>query len=778
MRQPRFALGVIATLALGIAVSTFLFAFLNAVVLRPLPYRDPHELAMLWTNDVKRGIPEEGVGYPTVDDWRAQSRVFASFATCGRGGQAILGGQAEPERIEVAIVSSNLWDVLGVPPMLGRAFTHDEDMRSERVAVISHSLWTRRFGAARDALDRTIDLDGRPYRVIGVMRASFAFPNREVDAWIPLLDHSEYRQLRTRREADFLKVVARLRPGHTLAEADREMNEIGRRLTARYPSSDPDFAGYAVTVLPFARQYVGEALPRALWLLLAAVGFVLLAGCANAAGLMLARNHSRGREFAVRAALGAGVPALLREQLAESLLLASAAGMAGSLAGWWMVRAAIVLAAGEVPRLDEATFDWSVAAFAVLASMLTVLVCGPLAALAAARVAPADAMREGASRGASGSHRAQWWLAAAQAAFTVLLLAGAGLLLGHLLELRRVDPGFRAKDRLLLRVDPTGQAPVFWRSLLARLNAMPGVQAGAIQSFVRDLNPDNTAFVEGRGLVDNEKLAGDFVTPGFFEAAGARLLRGRFFTASEADGKSPAIIVNETMARRFWPGQDPIGKRLQWGNRRREDRPWWVVVGVIQDMRRLGFEQPAVCEAFRAGFAGSMELLVHSRLPVTDVRAAIRAESSSAPVYRIRGLEQFLASSTLSRRLQTLLLGCFAGLALLVAAVGFYATMRQAVVSRRREFGIRLALGAGPSSVFRAVLGSGIAIAAAGAAAGTAGALALQRVMGAMLPGSSAAGGWLILTSSAAFMLVIAGIACAVPAWRAAQVDPARVLRE
>ncbi len=784
-RQPQFALGVIAILSLGIAATVWVFAVLNAVVLRPLPYRDPQRLAMLWTDDVKRNIHEEGVGLPTVSDWREQSRLFEDLAVCGRGYTATLSDQSEPERVELGVVSANLWPVLGVPPSLGRTFTDAEDRQGARLIVISHGLWLRRFGGLRGAIGKRLEFDGRPYEVIGVMRESFAFPSRRVQGWIPLPPAAPYARLRDRRETDYFKVVGRLRPGHSIEEARREMNEIGRRIADKYPSTDPDFAGYGVSVYPFAQQYVGPTLPRALWLLFGAVGLVLMVACVNAAGLLLARNTARSREFAVRAALGAEVSVLVREQMAEVLALAGVAGIIGAGLGCGLLRGLVVLAAGRVPRLDEAVVDSVVLLLAVGATLLAALVCGPIAAWRAARADPNEALRGG-GRGIAASHQVQWWLAGAQAALAVLLLSGSGLLVRSLIKLTNVHPGFEASGAVLAPVDRSwlaaGKAdpPVFWRQLLERLNSLPGVKAGAIGDFLIDRNPDYALTVEGRATVYNEQVTGDAVTPGFFEASGARLVSGRLLVQEDFTGGGPprVAVINRTMARRFWPGEDAVGKRMQF-EARNPRHPWTTVVGVVDDMHRLGLERPAVCEAFGPGFGRQMDLIVRATPPrdslIAEVRAAIKQVDPSAPVHGFTPLPRLLNDSMLSRKLQTWLLSGFAALTLLLAAVGLYGTLQQAAIDRRREFGIRLALGAAPTNVLRLVLQRGLIVAGTGAAVGTLTAFWLGRAIEALLYEVEASDPWAL--AFAPLMMVIVAVAAGLgPAWKASRVQPARVL--
>jgi predicted permease len=474
----------------------------------------------------------------------------------------------------------------------------------------------------------------------------------------------------------------------------------------------------------------------------------------------------------------------VREQLAEALVLAGIAGIAGSALGWMLLRVTIAFAAGQVPRLDEASVDTRVLLIAAGAALLTALVCGPVVAWRVAQTNPGDALR-GAGRGIAASHRAQWWLAGSQAALAVVLLAGSGLLVRSLIHIQRVNPGFVAEGAVLLPVDRNwigkgkDETPVFWRQLLARLNGMPGVKAGAVGDFFIKLNPDYAVTVEGRETVYNEQVTGDFVTPGFFEAAGVRLLSGRSFAPEDFDGGSLRLaIVNQTMARRLWAGENAVGKRLQFGPADPKE-PWITVVGVVEDMRRLGLERSPICEMFGPGFGRAMDLVVRATPPrdslIAEVRAAIKQVDSAVPVHNVVRLQGLLGESALSRKLQTGLLASFAALTLLLAAVGLHGTLQQAMLDRRREFGIRMALGAEPSGVWRLVIGRGLVVAGAGSAVGALAAFWLSRMLEALLFEVKADDPW-ALAFAPIMMVLTALLAGLAPAWQASRVDPARVL--
>jgi len=778
-RSPSFTAIAILTLALGIGANTAMFSVVNAVILRPLPYQDPARLAMLWTNDPKRDIREEGTSYPTFLDWRSQSRAFADMAICSRGNPVTLTGGNEPERVMGEAVSANLFPLLGVTPLLGRTFSNDEEQQRERVVVVSYALWQRRFGASRDVIGKSVEVDGQAFQVIGVMPAGFYFPTKDVQLWQPAtfvsmtLLPAVRDRIWTSRFSDWWRVVGRLKPTATFDDAQAEMTAIGQRLALAYPTTDAGFAGFGVNVVPMLLQTTGRDLQRALWVLLGAVGFVLLIACTNVANLLLARGAARQREFALRAALGAGQVRLVRQLAVESALLvvgAAVVGLALALAGVRVLQAA---APPSIPRLDETQLDPRVLIFTASVSILGGLLFAIVPAWKTSRSDPADALKQGGRTGSDGLKlsRARRAFVVVECALAVALLAGAGLLLKSFVRVETVNPGFEAKQVLLVRINSARLS----RELLDRIASLPGVQAvGAIRSF-DPMNPDIAITAEGQPSL-RAPLTSERVTAGFFQAMRVPLRTGRHFT--EEDGRGMAII-NQTMAKTFWPREDPIGKRFKRGASDSTSR-WMTVIGVVGDMRRRGLERDAVSEFYEPEIEPSMELAIRTTTDplgqVASVRQVIRSFDGHAVIGRVATAENHLEELGAARRFQTWLIAVFAGLGLVLSAIGIYGVMHYAVAQRTHEMGIRIALGAGGSHVLWLVIGEGLRLALIGVAAGLLAALQLTGVMARLLFEVSA-------TDPAIFAIVpvmltiVAVLACYLPARRASKVDPIVALR-
>jgi predicted permease len=778
-RSPSFTAIAIVTLALGIGANTAMFSVVNAVILRPLPYQDPDRLAMLWTNDPKRDIREEGTSYPTFLDWRSQSRAFADMAICSRGNPVTLTGGNEPERVMGEAVSANLFPLLGVTPILGRTFSDDEEQQREHVVVLSYGLWQRRFGASREAIGKMLEVDGQTFQVIGVMPAGFYFPTKDVQLWQPAtfvsmtLLPAVRDRIWTSRFSDWWRVVGRLRPTATFDDAQAEMTAIGQRLALAYPTTDVGFAGFGVNVVPMLLQTTGRDLQRALWVLLGAVGFVLLIACTNVANLLLARGAARQREFALRAALGAGQVRLVRQLAVESALLvvgAAVVGLALALAGVRVLQAA---APPGIPRLDETQLDPRVLIFTASVSIVGGLLFAIVPAWKTSRSDPADALKQGGRTGSEGLRlsRARRTFVVVECALAVALLAGAGLLLKSFVRVETVNPGFEAKQVLLVRINSARLS----RELLDRIASLPGVQAvGAIRSF-DPMNPDIAITAEGQPSL-RAPLTSERVTAGFFQAMRVPLRTGRHFT--EEDGRGMAII-NQTMAKTFWPREDPIGKRFKRGASDSTSR-WMTVIGVVGDMRRRGLERDAVSEFYEPEIEPSMELAIRTTTDalghVASVRQVIRSFDGHAVIGRVTTVENHLGELGAARRFQTWLIAVFAGLGLVLSAIGIYGVMHYAVAQRTHEMGIRIALGAGGSHVLWLVIGEGLRLALIGVAAGLLAALQLTGVMARLLFEVSA-------TDPAIFAIVpvmltmVAVLACYLPARRASKVDPIVALR-
>jgi predicted permease len=777
-RSPSFTAIAILTLALGIGANTAMFSVVNAVILRPLPYQDPDRLAMLWTNDPKRDIREEGTSYPTFLDWRSQSRAFADMAICSRGNPVTLTGGNEPERVMGEAVSANLFPLLGVTPILGRTFSDDEEQQRERVVVVSYALWQRRFGASRDALGKMLEVDGQTFQVIGVMPARFYFPTKDVQLWQPAtfvgmtLLPTVRDRIWTGRFNDWWRVVGRLRPA-TFEDAQAEMTAIGQRLALAYPTRDPGFAGFGVNVVPLLLQTTGRDLQRALWILLGAVGFVLLIACTNVANLLLARGAARQREFALRAALGADQLRLVRQLAVEGALLvlgAAVVGLALALAGVRTIQAA---APPGIPRLDEMQLDARVLIFTCSVSILGGLLFAIVPAWKTSRSDPADALKQGGRTGSEGLRRsrARRTFVVVECALAVVLLAGAGLLLKSFMRVETVNPGLEGKHVLLVRVTSARLS----REMIDRITSLPGVQGvGAIRSF-EPMNPDIAITAEGQPSL-RAPLTSERVTAGFFQAMSVPLRKGRHFT--ESDGRDVAMI-NETMAKTFWPREDPIGKRFKRGASESTSR-WMTVIGVVGDMRRRGLERDAVSEFYEPEIEPNMELAIRTTTDplghVASVRQVIRSFDGHAVIGRVTTVENHLEELGAARRFQTWLIAVFAGLGLVLSAIGIYGVMHYTVAQRTHEMGIRIALGAGGSHVLWLVIGEGLRLALIGVAAGLLAALQLTGVMAHLLFEVTS-------TDPAIFAIVpvvlamVAVLACYLPARRASKIDPIVALR-
>jgi predicted permease len=781
-RSPSFTGIAILTLALGIGANTAMFSVVNAVLLRPLPYQDPDRLAMLWTDDPKRNIREEGTSYPTFLDWRSESRTFADMAICSRGNPVTLTGGDDPERVMGEAVSANLFPLLRVTPILGRSFSHDEEQRRERLVVVSHGLWLRRFGASRDAIEKTLEIDGQRFQVIGVMPAGFYFPTKDVQLWLPAtfvgmgltLTPAVRDWIWTGRFGDWWRVVGRLRSTATFDDAQAEMTAIGHRLALAYPTTDPGFAGFGVNVVPLLLQATGRDLQRALWILLAAVGFVLLIACTNVANLLLARGAVRQREFALRAALGAGQVRLVRQLAVESASLVVGAGIAGLALALVGLRTLQAAAPPGIPRLDEIQLDVRVLIFTGSVSILGGLLFAIVPAWKTSRSDPADALKQGGRTGSEGLKlsRARRTFVVVECALAVVLLAGAGLLLKSFLHVEAVNPGFEGKQVLLMRIT-SARLP---REMIDRIASLPGVRAvGAIGSL-EPRNPDIAITAEGQPS-QRAPLTSERVTAGFFQAMSVPLRKGRHLT--EEDGRANVAIINETMAETFWPREDPIGKRFKRGASESTSR-WMTVIGVVGDMRRRGLERDSVSEFYEPGIEPSMEVAIRTTTDpvghVASVRQVIRSFDGHAVVGRVTTVENYLEELGAARRFQTWLIAVFAGLGLVLSAIGIYGVMHHAVAQRTHEIGIRIALGARGSNVLWLVIGEGLRLMLIGVAVGLVAALQLTGVMDHLLFEVSATDPAIFATMPLV-LAIVALLACYLPARRASKVDPIVALR-
>jgi putative ABC transport system permease protein len=785
-----FTAVAVLALALGIGANTAIFSVVNSVLLRPLPFRDPQRLVVVWENHQQRGGPEREWAAPAdFRDFRDQTQSFEHVAAL-LGTQATLTGFEEPEDVQGAAVSYDTFKMLGVEPALGRSFTADEDRAgAERVVVLSHGLWQKRFGSDPSIVGRGITLGGDSYTVIGVMPRGFSFPILN-DAQIFRTAGSALAAIPgCERGCVVLRVIAKLKPGVTLESARAEMTALTDRLAEQYPESNK---GVGATLIPLHEQLVGDVRP-AMLVLFGAVGLVLLIACANVANLLLARAAAREKEVAIRAALGASRARLIRQHMTESLVLAVIGGAAGLLLAFWMVDLLVSFAPKGTPRLHEIGIDPVVLGFTCGIALLTGLVFGLAPAVLSARTNFNSVLKEGGrdSSLTSRGTRVRSALVVSEVALALMLLIGAALLIKSFVNLQRVDPGFNPKD--VVRADVVlprtryperNQSEIFYKQLLDRVAVLPGVEsAGAVSSMpLGGGGTDRDFGIEGRPPAEPGKgLVAWFssVTPGYFRAMGIRLVRGREFTEADNAAATKTVLISEAMARRFFPDEEPVGKRLVFGG----GKDLREIVGVIADVKFFGLNtdaRPTMYFPHAQSPARGMSLVVRTQDDLSTLASAIRGQVSALDrdlaVSNIMTMQTLVSQSLAEPRFTLLLLGAFAVVAILLSAIGVYGVVSYSVTQRSHEIGVRMALGAQVSDVLKLVVRDGMTLVLGGVGLGLIAAFALSRVMENLLFGVSARD----VTTFAMTALLLAGVAlgaCFVPARRATKVDPMEALR-
>jgi len=797
-KQPGFTLIAVLTLALGIGANTAIFSVINAVLLKPLPYSQPEQLVMIYGEFPALKTNQMSLSPPEYVDFQQQTRSFAASGVFDSSGSANLtpheGGV--PERVERAMLSPEMFAVLRVAPLLGRVFApEDAQQGQDDVVVLSHGLWQRRFAGRADAVGQKLMISGRSHTIIGVMPPSFAFPPK-AEMWQPLWFPKEmYDQ--QRRGSRGLEVLARLKPGVSLTAAQAELDQLGGRLTAQYPQNYRAERRYRMLVAPMLDDFVGELKP-ALLLLLGAVGFVLLITCANVANLLLARAATRQQEIAVRLALGAGRGRLARQLLTESVLLAVVGGVAGFLLAVWGVQLLLRFAPDNLPRLGEVSPDGRVLAFTALASLVTGVIFGLAPALQSARADVNDALRESGRTGAGArQQRLRNTFVIAEIALALVLLVGAGLTLKSFWQLRAVEPGFNPNGVLTMRMllpftthRGIPERATFFRQVLERLRALPGVASAGAVSRIPMVPGNNSGTMTGENSVvgpndPQVEVEMRWASPQYFQTMGIAQLNGRDFNDADAEGTLPVAIVDESFARRFYPNEDPVGKRIKRGGPN-SVRPWKTIVGVVRQVRNQRLDATSLPQAYFPVLQEADEMFNLSfavRASGSDpsslapgVRAAVLAVDRNQPIFDVKLLRQIVGDSIALKRLALMLLVVFAVVAVLLAASGIYGVMAYAVTQRTREIGIRVALGAQTSDVLRLVVWQGLKLTGAGVALGLIAALGLTRLIESLLYGVSATD---LLTFLAAPLLLafVALLAALVPARRATKVDPLTALR-
>jgi predicted permease len=787
-KSPAFTAVAVLTLAVGIGANTAIFSVVNAVILRPLPYPEPDRLVGLFGNVKRAKVERRGTSFADYLDWRSQAKSFEDMALF-IGSNMTLTGLDEPERIQGEFIGQAYFQLLGIRPALGRTFRPDEDQVPQRnaVVVLSDGLWKRRFGGDPGIVGRTLQLDGSGYTVIGVAPPGFRGVEDNADLWIPLMMALRPQDLANRGTRG-PTVLARLKPGVAMAQAQSEMDAICKDLERTYRKTNE---GRGVELSPIAQEIFGD-IRRPLVLLLAAVGMVLLIACTNVANLLLARSEARQREIAMRIALGAGRGRMLHQLSTESLALVLTGGLAGLLMARFGVRALMAASPITFPGYVHPGIDWTVALFTLVISCIAGLALGlaPAAHVRSGNLFEAFKQASSHSADSRGGRGFRNVLVVAEVAFAMLLLVGAGLLMRSLQELAALHPGYDPSHVLALRVTlPRSNAPtaIMARDIVERVAKIPSVESVATGSDA-PLGGGNAIFytAEGQPPVTAQNRPRAYlhrVSPSFFQTLRIPFVAGRPFQEQEMQDHSNAVIVSENVARRFWPGQDPIGKRIKDGDPT-SDSPWWTIVGVVNEMKYRGLPEnptndPDLFLPFserQRGFA----LLVRTPLAPASVAPSVRKvlhdADSTTVVYNVSTLEQLIERETARSRFTGWLMAIFAASALLLAMIGIYGVMSYAVSRRTQEIGIRVALGAARSDVLKMVVGRGMGLIAIGLALGIAGAAALTRVMSSLLYGVTATD----LVSFAAAALVLATVAllaCLIPAARAARIHPAIALR-
>jgi putative ABC transport system permease protein len=837
-RSPAFTMIATASLALGIGVNTAMFSVMNAVMFRPLPYHEPGRLALIWTNDARRSIPRQPTAYRTITEWQARTRAFTDVAFYSTQRVTPTSPEHGRTRSRSALVSANLFPVLGVSPLKGRLISSADVRDRAPVAVISYALWQRWFDGDDNVVGKALALESGGVKdgsasltVVGVLPAGFYFPDRQTEIFTPATTYSRFERESSERfeqSARRWTALGRLANGASADDARDDLDAIGRQLAAMHPTAVQDFPGFATTVVPVLDTVAGTNLQSALWVLLGAVALVLLVVCANVANLQLARGAGRQREFAVRRALGAGRDRIIRQLVAESAVLVLIGGTIGTTLAVLGTPLVSRVASSYLPRMDEIALDWRVLAFAASAAVAAALVFGLVPALRLSSTDATEVLREGGhGTGSARLRRSQGVLVLAECAMALVLLTSAGLLLKSLNRLQSVDPGFDPRNVLTMRVEFPMQPPMppaantaeemqtarahareqEMFDLVSRVRRLPGVAAAGFTDDMFVAGQGNKSItIPGRAATDVPvgELNSASVSPGFFEAMRVPLKRGRYPTRDDVTdrvratwgGLTPGVslaakeplavaepvVVNEAFVKRFFPGEDPVGKRFYTGP---EGKTYWfTIVGVVGNMRRSGLERKAIPEFYGVYIPsanGRADLVVRTAGDPLSLAPMLRSEVQRAMpsivIVNVATAEAGLDGFTAQRRLQTGLLTLFATLALVLAAVGIFGLAHYAVAERTREIGVRMALGATPGDVLRLVIGQGMRMPLLGIGLGLAASTALTRVIANQLYEVRATDP-VTFVGVAAVLAFVASSACYLAARRAARADPVRALRE
>ncbi|MFL6333873.1 MAG: ABC transporter permease [Pyrinomonadaceae bacterium] len=784
-KRPGFALVAVLTLALGIGANTAIFSVVNSVLLRPMPFRDAERLVIVY--EKTQSVPKDYISVPNLEDYRAGSRSFEGFATYVPQSVNLTGAGKEPERVVGAFVTSSFFNVVGVEAALGRAFLAEDDAQGGgQVVMLTHELWQRRFGADPEVIGKSLTFNGEPYTVVGILPEGFRYPTTAPDVLLPAQKWPNYKVARSFHGC---WVVGRLKPGVTRETAEAELRAIARRLEEAYPE---DNRGRGVEVVGLQEDTVGGTRP-ALLVLLSAVGLILAIACANIANLLLARGAARRKEVALRTALGASRLRLLRQFMTETLLLALAGGAAGLLLAQWGVDALLALSPGDLPTAQSIGLDGRVLVFSLGLTALTGFVFGIVPALQLSKTDVTSDLKEGGRGGGEGRERARMRSAfvVAQVALSLVLLVGAGLLLNSFYHLLRTSPGFNPQNLLTMeyrlprnRYAKGEQQWAFHREVVERVSHLPGVESAAV---VRGLPFSGnggalTYLVPGQPAPppgQEQKALENAIDPNYLATVGLPLIRGRNFTYADGPETPPVLLVNRNLAEKLWPGADPLGRQLELP----EAKMTGSVVGVVGDAKQYDLaeqQRPQLYTAYAQNPHIFGTLVVRARVePMSlaeTVKKAVWSVDPEQPVWKVRTVEHLIEQNFAGRRFMLTLMACFAGLAVMLTALGLYGVISYTVAQRTHEIGVRVALGAQGRDVLRLVLGQGMKLIVVGLGLGLAGAYAATRLMAGLLYGVSTTDP-LTYAAVALLLAAIALLACYLPARRATRVDPLEALR-
>lgn len=789
LKRPAFTVVAIITLALGIGANTAIFSTVNALLLKPLPFPDQDRIVAVWEKMPSRGVERNECSVANYLDWKAQNKSFEQLGIYSWWSTNLTAGDT-PERVQGFQVTANFLDIVGVKPMLGRNFVADENQPGkDSVAILTYSLWQRRFGSDPNIVNKTVSTNGIERTVVGVLPPEFNYPKgAEIYSPFPFTPAAS-----TNRANHSYLGIGRLRPGVTLAGAQAELDTIAAQLEQQHPETN---TGRGIVIYPILEDTI-RIYSTAIWVMMAAVGFVLLIGCANVANLMLARAAGRQREIALRAALGASRWRIIRQLLTESVLLGLAGGALGILVAHWSVDLLRSANPGEAARFaagwNHLGINLPVLGFAILLSVLSGVLFGLAPAWQLSRPNLNNALKEGGHQASASSHRLRGLLVAAEVALSLMLLVSAGLLIRSFMQLVKADPGFNSESVLTMNLvlprakyKEEPQRAAFYQDLIKRVQQLPGVSSAAIVNHLPlgGSNSSTSFLIEGvPEPPPGQEFNGRYrvCSPEYFQTLGIALLKGRAFNEQDRAGAPPVIIVNETLARKYWPETDPVGKRMRYTGPP-EENPWMEVVGVVKDVKHelnlpvtSDFYVPHAQDAW-----SSMVLVAKTKVAPETMAAPIRREllalDKDQPVFDVRTMQEVRAISLAIYSFSSVTLSIFAGVALLLAAIGIYGVMAFAVMQRTHEIGIRMALGARAADVLKLIVRNGMSMAVLGVAVGLAGAFGLTRLLESLLFGVTPTDfvTFIVVTF---VLLLVALLACYLPARRATKVDPLVALR-